>query len=199
MSKKLKAIESEIQPNHKEAEIWVTPTNEDGSKEIKYWNRKKDEWSECGGGIPEQINLHIDGKINGQIGNHNIDIVDGEVYLSSGIQENVKSVQSTDNSCTIHLNGGIREIFAIMCLHTSPTCPSVDIRCDRFDWNTATWSYNSMVSVITNDNEYNQLEDIIDSSLHIFFITYNPSEHKEETLYTLELICGNDDEVLQPE
>ena len=47
MSKKLKAIESEIQPNHKEAEIWVTPTNEDGSKEIRYWNRKKDEWSEC--------------------------------------------------------------------------------------------------------------------------------------------------------
>lgn len=48
MSKKLKAIESTIQPNHKEAEIWVTPTNEDGSKEVKYWNRKKHEWDGCG-------------------------------------------------------------------------------------------------------------------------------------------------------
>lgn len=36
MSKKLKAIESTIQPNHKEAEIWVSPTNGDGTKEVKY-------------------------------------------------------------------------------------------------------------------------------------------------------------------
>ena len=50
MSKKLKAIESNIQPNHKEAEIWVTPTNEDGSKEVKYWNKKKHEWDGCNGG-----------------------------------------------------------------------------------------------------------------------------------------------------
>lgn len=52
MSKKLKAIESTIQPNHKEAEIWVTPTNEDGSKEVKYWNRKKHEWDGCDGNNP---------------------------------------------------------------------------------------------------------------------------------------------------
>ena len=50
MAKKLKVIESNIQPNPKEAEIWVTPTNEDGSKEVKYWNRKKHEWVEGGSG-----------------------------------------------------------------------------------------------------------------------------------------------------
>lgn len=50
MSKKLKAVESNIQPNHKEAELWVTPTNNDGSKEVKYWNSKAQEWSECSSG-----------------------------------------------------------------------------------------------------------------------------------------------------
>lgn len=50
MSKKLKAVESSIQPNHKEAELWITPTNNDGSKEVKYWNSKAQEWSECGSG-----------------------------------------------------------------------------------------------------------------------------------------------------
>lgn len=49
MSKKLKAVESNIQPNHKEAELWVTPTNNDGSKEVKYWNSKTQEWSKCEG------------------------------------------------------------------------------------------------------------------------------------------------------
>lgn len=39
-----------VQPNHKEFKIWVTPTNEDGSKEVKYWNRKKHEWDGCNGG-----------------------------------------------------------------------------------------------------------------------------------------------------
>lgn len=49
MSKKLKAVESNIQPNHKEAELWVTSTNNDGSKEVKYWNSKAQSWSKCEG------------------------------------------------------------------------------------------------------------------------------------------------------
>lgn len=49
MSKKLKAVESNIQSNHKEAELWVTPTNNDGSKEVKYWNSKAQSWSKCEG------------------------------------------------------------------------------------------------------------------------------------------------------
>ena len=49
MSKKLKAVESNIQPNHKEAELWVTHTNNDGSKEVKYWNSKAQQWSKCEG------------------------------------------------------------------------------------------------------------------------------------------------------
>ena len=53
MSKKLKAIESTIQPNHKEAEIWVSPTNSDDTKEVKYWNDVKDEWSEGSSGGDE--------------------------------------------------------------------------------------------------------------------------------------------------
>lgn len=55
MSKKLKAIESTIQPNHKEAEIWVSPTNSDGTKEVKYWNDVKDEWSEGSSGSGSAI------------------------------------------------------------------------------------------------------------------------------------------------
>lgn len=66
MSKKLKAIESTIQPNHKEAELWVTPTENDGTKCVKYWNRKEDKWSECGGGNDKVIYYELqDGIVEG--------------------------------------------------------------------------------------------------------------------------------------
>lgn len=50
MTKRNKVIESEIQPNHKEAEVWIKPAKEDGTREVSYWNRKTDSWDECGGG-----------------------------------------------------------------------------------------------------------------------------------------------------
>ena len=43
MSKKNKIIESNTQPNHKEAEIWAKPSN-DGIREIKYYNNVTNKW-----------------------------------------------------------------------------------------------------------------------------------------------------------
>ena len=51
MSKEFKVIESNIQPNHKEAEIWATPTSNNGTRSLKYWNQKTQSWEgESGGG-----------------------------------------------------------------------------------------------------------------------------------------------------
>lgn len=44
MSKEFKVIESKVQPNHKEAEIWMTPADKDGTREIKHYNNVSQEW-----------------------------------------------------------------------------------------------------------------------------------------------------------
>lgn len=48
MSKKTKVIESNVQPNPKEAEIWAK-VNEDGSREIKQYNSSTGKFECCGG------------------------------------------------------------------------------------------------------------------------------------------------------
>lgn len=50
MSKEFKVIESNIQPNHKEAEIWATPASNNGTKQLKYWNQKTQSWEGEGSG-----------------------------------------------------------------------------------------------------------------------------------------------------
>lgn len=44
MSKEFKVIESTIQPNPKEAEIWMTPASQDGTREIKHYNNVSKKW-----------------------------------------------------------------------------------------------------------------------------------------------------------
>lgn len=48
MSKRTKVIESNIQPNPKEAEIWAK-VNKDGSREIKQYNSSTGKFECCGG------------------------------------------------------------------------------------------------------------------------------------------------------
>lgn len=48
MSKRTKVIESNVQPNPKEAEIWAK-VNEDGSREVKQYNSSTGKFECCGG------------------------------------------------------------------------------------------------------------------------------------------------------
>ena len=103
MSKKLKAVESSIQPNHKEAELWITPTNNDGSKEVKYWNSKAQEWSECGSGSGESESSWAFYKFP--------DEMDIETRLSTlGIFSHVFSCTSETGAYSCMPSGGITQI-----------------------------------------------------------------------------------------
>lgn len=135
----------------------------------------------------------MDCAINGEIGNYDIYIEDGIFRTWPNMAEHIKSMESTDNSCTIHLDGGISDILSIMCLYVHPIDGDITCVCDRFNWDTDAYSKNGATFMVATD-----FEDIIDSSLHIFFIRYNENEHKEETFYTLTFICGHDDGALQP-
>lgn len=98
MSKEFKVVESTVQPNPKEAEIWVTPPSQDGSKEVKIYNRKAQMWE--GADSTNTNVLHIGGYGNIYDGGMYTDCL-VDVYISLDTFEIIKN-----NSVRYYVEGG---------------------------------------------------------------------------------------------